>query len=260
MHATFPPALILLLLAAAAGSYGWAALRQPRWNRWRTLSFLTGLALLLAAALPAVAEHAHHDLRWHMLQHILVGMLAPLALVLGAPLTLTLRNLPTGSARTLARCLRSRLFRWWSHPWSAFMFNIGGMFALYLTPLYTTALSRPWLHHLIHVHFLLAGYLFSWAIAGLDRAPRRPSFHLRVAVLLLAIAAHATLSKLMYVYLFPYNTHHSAAEIRAAAQIMYYGGDLAELLLAIALFAQRYDRRRGCVAGRRWAETAPIYP
>ena len=58
----------------------------------------------------------------------------------------------------------------------------------------------------------------------------------RLAVLFLATATHATLGKLMYAYGWPRGTPHTLAEIEAAAQWMYYGGDLAEILLAIAFF------------------------
>nr|MBI1228945.1 hypothetical protein [Cytophagales bacterium] len=65
--------------------------------------------------------------------------------------------------------------------------NIGGMYVLYLTPLYVLSLTNPWLHHLIHLHFLLAGYLFSWSIIGPDPVPNRPSIRFRMIVLFLQL-------------------------------------------------------------------------
>ncbi|HYH11166.1 MAG TPA: cytochrome c oxidase assembly protein, partial [Thermomicrobiales bacterium] len=88
------------------------------------------------------------------------------------------------------------------------------------------------------------GYLFAWSIAGPDPAPGRPGLTTRLAVLVTSIAAHAYLGKTMYAHLFPRGTHYSADEIEAAAELMYYGGDLAELLLAAALFATWYQQRR----------------
>lgn len=61
-----------------------------------------------------------------------------------------------------------------------------------------------------------------------------------MVVLIIAIAAHANSSKLMYAYLWPRGTAQGPEQIRAAAQLMHYGGDLAELLLIIALFASWY--------------------
>ncbi|MGB3852135.1 MAG: cytochrome c oxidase assembly protein, partial [Tunicatimonas sp.] len=99
------------------------------------------------------------------------------------------------------------------------------------------------LHHLVHLHFLAAGCLFTWAIAGPDPAPHRSSFALRLGVLFVNVATHGYLSKLMYAYRWPRGTHHALAEIQDAAQWMYYGGDVAEALLAVALFSGWYQTR-----------------
>jgi putative membrane protein len=69
---------------------------------------------------------------------------------------------------------------------------------LYFPPLYTATTTGPVLHHLVPAHFLAAGYLFAWVIAGPDPAPRRPSVPARLVVLGVAIAGHAVLSQLLY--------------------------------------------------------------
>lgn len=210
--------------------------RSNGWSRWRTASFLAGSALVIAALLPPVAALAHQDLRVHMGQHLLLGMLGPIGLVLGAPVTLALRSLPTAQARLLSRALRSRPIHLISHPAIALVLNIGGMVALYATPLYAAMATSPTLHLLVHLHFLAAGCLYSWAIAGVDPGPKKPHAY-RLVVLFLGMAVHATLSKAMYAYGWPRGTSHGTAEIEQAAQIMFYGGDVSELLLAVALFA-----------------------
>lgn len=239
-------------LAAAAvmlGAYLAAARRQRsrgrRWSPGRTAAFASGIGLLALAVAPPVVGWAHGDLRGHMAQHLLVGMLAPLGLVLGAPVTLVLRTLPVRAARRLAGVLKSGPARALSHPATALVLNVGGMAVLYATPLFAATQTSPALHALVHVHFLAAGSLFSWAVlAGPDPAPHAPGLRTRLGVLFVAIAAHAVLAKLMYGYGLPDGTAHSLAEIRSAAQLMYYGGDLAEGLLAVALFARWYRARR----------------
>lgn len=237
-----PWLLVALLLAA----YVSAVLQQKRvgkqWSNWRTAGFVTGCMLLMVAMAPGLAQYAHHDLRGHMVQHLLVGMLAPLGLVLAAPVTLALRTLPVSAARSIASLLKSRPVHWLGHPVTALLLNIGGMYLLYLTPLYTLTLTNPYLHHLVHLHFLLAGCLFVWAIAGPDPNPSRSGKYVRLTVLFLSMAAHAYLSKLMYAYAWPRNTPHDVAQIREAAQLMYYGGDFAELLLVVAFFASWFRR------------------
>lgn len=78
---------------------------------------------------------------------------------------------------------------------------------------------------------------------GPDPAPKRPGFQVRLIVLFINIGTHAFLSKFMYAYLYPLNSPHSEGQIREAAKMMYYWGDLSELLLTIIFFALWYQKR-----------------
>lgn len=239
--------LVFGLSLAALLAYFAAAVQQTRrgrgWSGWRTASFSSGILLLVIALLPQVVTFAHHDLRGHMVQHLLLGMFAPLALVLGAPVTLTLRICTRRAGKRLVAFLRNPIVRFASYPVVAMVLNIGGMYLLYLTPLYLLMLDSPVLHGLVHWHFLVAGCIFTWAIAGPDPAPHRPSKQFRLVVVFISMASHAFLAKAMYAYGLPDGTAHTAEEIKSAAKIMYYGGDLAELMLVIALFSNWFGRR-----------------
>ena len=235
-----PVLLLALLLTAYLAGVQKLRGNGKSWSRFRTICFISGIALIATAVLPPLADYAHHDLRGHMIQHLLIGMLAPLGLVLAAPLTLLLKILPPESARKVTSILASRPFHYLSHPITALLLNIGGMYLLYLSPLYAAMQTNMYIHYLVHVHFLAAGYLFIWSIAGPDPAPKRPSLRVRLVVLFISMASHAYLSKFMYAYHYPRNTTHNIEEIQDAAQLMYYGGDLAEVLLAIAFFSMWY--------------------
>lgn len=237
--------LILVLIVYLAGV---AKVKRAgkSWSSFRTTCFICGTCLLIIALAPPLANYAHHDLRGHMVQHLLIGMLAPLVLVLAAPFTLCLRILPTLKSRKITSLLGSRPFHLISNPVSALLLNIGGMYLLYLTPLYAAMQTKAWIHYLVHFHFLAAGYLFAWSIAGPDPAPKRAAFRFRLLVLLVGMATHAWLSKLMFAYEFPRDTTHSIEEIQEASMIMYYGGDFAEVLLAISLFFT-WRRHKGLI-------------
>lgn len=243
---SFLPMLILAMLLLA---YLYAVMRQRKtgrkWSGFRTFCFIIGTILAMIAVSPPLASEAHHNLSGHMVQHLLIGMLAPLGLVLAAPLSLALRVLHGSNGRIITSILRSRPFHYISHPVSALLLNIGGMYLLYLTPLYIAMERNMLIHYIVHFHFLAAGYLFIWSIAGPDPAPKRPPLRIRLIVLFISMATHAYLSKLMYAHHFPRNTMYSSSEIEDAALIMYYGGDLAEVLLAIAFFGIWY-RARNC--------------
>ncbi|MGW4409476.1 cytochrome c oxidase assembly protein [Nonomuraea sp. NPDC004702] len=241
---------VLLLAALSAAGYLVLAGRASPWKRRRPVAFLAGLALAAVALTGPVAAWAAADFRGHMLQHLLIGMLAPLCLVLGAPMTLLLRCLPAAHARRLGGFLRGRAAHFVAHPVTALVLSVGGMVVLYCTPLYDLATGDPWLHAALHAHFLLSGCLFAWAIAGPDPAPRRPSVPARLVVLGVAIAVHSGLSQLMYAGI-GVDLPVPADQRRGAAEIMYYGGDIAELLLAVALATGwRPVRPRARVTGR----------
>ncbi len=241
-----------VLLAAAVGyllSARRARYRNPAqgWNRGRSASFLGGLALLAVALLPPLAPTAHTDFRGHMAQHLLIGMYAPLALVLSAPVTLVLRALPPAQARWVTAVLHSPPARLLAHPTVALTLSTGTLGLLYFTPLYNTTTAHPATHWLLHAHFLASGCLFAYVIAGPDPAPVRPGVRARLVYLGLAIAAHALIAQAMYGGFFV-DIHAPISQVQQGAEIMYYGGDIAELLLAGALVATWRPERRTTAA------------
>ncbi|MGW4224567.1 cytochrome c oxidase assembly protein [Streptomyces bauhiniae] len=247
---------VVLVLLALAALYRLAVRRAVRrnaaqsWPTWRTASFVTGLALLAVALVPP----APTGFPAHMAQHMLIGMYAPLALVLAAPITLALRALPPAGARRITAVLHSPPLRLAAHPVSALLLSTGSLAALYFTPLYNTAMSHhPAGHWLMAAHFLFSGCLFAHAIAGPDPAPGRPGVPARLTCLGVAIAAHALIAQALYGGFFT-DVHAPIDQVRRGAEIMYYGGDIAELLLAAALVTTwRPERRSGPRARSRTA-------
>ena len=258
---------------AGAVAYVSAARRVPGWAPGRTTSWLVGTAALLLAVAGPPALGVEHDFFAHMASHLLLGMVAPLLLVLGAPVTLALRVLPVARARRLTRLLRRWPVRLLTEPAVAGVLDLGGLWLLYRTDLWQRAAHEPLLHVLVHVHVLLAGYLFTLSLVGPDPLPHRRSYVHRAAVLVLAGAAHAILAKTLYVVP-PAGVPVDRAELGAI--LMYYGGDGVELVLAALLCARWYrasrprgvapagfraspppSGRRGPAAAARSAATAP---
>ncbi|OLR93869.1 cytochrome C oxidase assembly protein [Actinokineospora bangkokensis] len=246
-------ALPALVLALAAATY-LSLVRRSRarnpargWSPWRTASFGAGLVLLAVAFLPPVATWARADFRGHMVQHLIVGMYAPVALVLGAPATLLLRALPVHQGRRLSALLHSRPLRALAHPLTALLLSTVSLVPLYFTPLFTVLTAHPAGHWLLHAHFLVAGTLFAHVIAGPDPHPGRPGTRTRLVYLGCAIAVHAVVSQLLYGGFWT-RVDAPADQVRGAAEVMYYGGDLAELLLAVALLTTARTRARRSAA------------
>jgi putative membrane protein len=168
--------------------------RGDAWPVLRTVSFLLGglgtVALALASGLAAYDTTLFGV---HMVQHMLLAMVAPVFLALGAPVTLALRTLPPRGRGTLLTVLHARLVRVLTFPAVPWLLFIGSPFALYFTGWYPATLEDPLLHDLLHVHFLAAGCLFFWPIIGLDPVPGRVSHPFRMLMLFATMPFHAFL-------------------------------------------------------------------
>ncbi|WP_030177232.1 cytochrome c oxidase assembly protein [Spirillospora albida] len=251
--------LLAVALIAPVAVYLLAAARLRRrgdaWPWTRDASFSAGAVALACAALGAPPGGPFTA---HMGGHLLAGMIAPLLLILGRPLTLALRVLGPGRVRrALAGAGGLRAVRWAMFPPAAAALDVGGLWVLYRTPLLAAAHDRPALHALVHVHVVAAGILFAFSICRLDPVRHRWGLPLRAATLLAAGAGHAVLAKTLYAAP-PPGVPVAADDLHAAARLMYYGGDLVELALACVLAVSWYRaqgrararaERRAAVAG-----------
>lgn len=211
--------------------------RGRPWRRMRTASWLLGVGTIGVVMIGPLAVAAHESFPAHMLGHLLAGMVAPLFLVAGTPVTLALRALDSRQARVLSRLLRSRPARTVAHPVTAAIINVGSLWLLYRTPLAEVMFSSAFVHSLITVHFVLAGYLFVASLVGQDPNPHRASFPVRAGALVAALAGHSILAKYLVAHP-PSGT--TAAEAEVGGMLMYYGGDIADAVLIIVLCLQWY--------------------
>ncbi|MFG3281632.1 cytochrome c oxidase assembly protein [Streptomyces sp. NPDC048111] len=251
----------LALSGAVAHALAASRLRRrgDRLPRVRDLCFGAGAALLVALCLTTPPGGPFTA---HMAQHLAVGMAAPLLLVLGRPMTLALRSLPPGGRRRLLAVLRARPVRVVTHPVAAALLDAGGLWLLYRTPLFAVAHERAWVGVLVHGHVFAAGLLFSAVLCALDPLPRRHGLVLRSAALIGAGAAHGVLARTLYAAA-PPGTAFAPDDLRAAAEFMYYGGDLVGIALAAVIGFQWYaasgrslarERRRGARGAGQWHE------
>ncbi|MDT0162490.1 MULTISPECIES: cytochrome c oxidase assembly protein [Bacillus] len=230
----------LLLMYLAVQFFG-----KRDWPLYRTVLWAAGILCCIAAAGP-IASWSHNQFSMHMMGHLLLGMLGPLLMVLSAPVTLFLRMLPARYARKGARLLKSRLFRFVSHPAIAAILNIGGLWLLYITDLFTRMHAQPLLYLLVHLHVFLAGYLFTASFVSIEPTSHRKSFMPRAAILITALAGHGILSK--YLYAHP-PAGVSVDQAQSGAVLMYYGGDLIDLFIIIFFCLEWYKARRPREAG-----------
>ncbi|SDN47555.1 putative membrane protein [Psychrobacillus sp. OK028] len=215
--------------------------KKKRWSVYRLVAWNMGLLCVLLAVIGPIADRAHTVFSFHMIGHVLLGMLAPLLLALGAPITLLLRTISVPIARRLTTILSSRPLHAVQDPVTASILNIGGLWLLYTTELFPMMHEYMLLYVIIHVHIFLAGYVFTNSIISVDVAPFKKSYLYRTIIFLFALAAHAMLAKYIYANP-PVGVSKTQAEL--GGMIMYYSGDTVEVGLIVILFYHWYKKSR----------------
>lgn len=115
----------------------------------------------------------------------------------------------------------------------------------------------------VMLHFLVAGYLFTAAILAVDRSPHQARFAVRAGVLVLALAAHGILAKVLYA---DPPAGVPLTEAQTGAQLMYYAGDAIDVAVMVLLCAEWYHRvgrvraRRASRVARGVAVSRPLPP
>lgn len=168
--------------------------RGDRWPVGRTVAFVgVGMGAFAFATQSGLAAYDTTLLSAHMVQHMVLSMVVPLALALGAPVTLALRTLPARPRRWLLAVLHSRAARVLSFPPLALALYVASPWALYFTDWYPASLSSAYVHEMMHVHLVLVGSLFFWPLMGVDPVPGRVGYPFRVLMVLMTLPFHAFL-------------------------------------------------------------------
>lgn len=250
------PATLLIVLTAALYLLGVARLhrRGDRWPVGRTLAFVGGG--MGGAALATVSGLGVYDdtlLSVHMAQHMILAMVVPLAMALGAPVTLALRTLPRRPRRWLLAVLHSRAAKVLSFPPLTFVLFVITPWALYFSGWYTATLHHDFLHEMTHLHMVVVGCLFFWPLMGIDPLPGRISYPARVLLTVLTLPFHAFMGvtimaqdRLMGGRWYP-DLHHGPmaswlpephVDQTLAGGILWSSGDAIGLLFFVVLFVQ----------------------
>ncbi len=248
-----PFQLITLGLVITVALYLWGVSRLVKrgdsWPLHRTLVFLVGgVGSIAFVTLGGIAAYDDLLLSDHMIQHMVLAMLAPVCLALGAPVTLALRTLPPTPRRWLVAALHSKIAKVLSFPLVSFGLYVATPFALYFSGIYRFSLEHEWFHNLTHVHFILIGCLFFWPLIGLDPLPGRWPYPARALLMILSTPFHAVLgltimqsSSLIAGNYYP-DLHlgwaDPVSDQRLAGGILWAGGEIVTVVMLAALVAQ----------------------
>ncbi|MER7920128.1 MULTISPECIES: cytochrome c oxidase assembly protein [unclassified Streptomyces] len=191
----------LITCLLGLGLYAWGVVRLRRrgdaWPVSRTVSYVTGVLTIMLVMCTRLNDYGMVMFSVHMVQHMIISMLSPILILLGAPVTLALRALPTagrgrkGPRELLLMLLHSRYMRVITHPLFTIPMFIASLYVLYFTPLFDFLMGSRTGHIAMMVHFLAVGVVFFWPIIGVDPGPHRPGHLMRMLELFAGMPFHA---------------------------------------------------------------------
>lgn len=190
------PALALLGLAAYVAGVVAARRRGVRWPWWRLASWLVGVLVVVLVTSTGIEGYGMLLFSVHMVQHMCLAMVAPIFLLLGSPVTLALRALPSrgagsGARRQLVRALGSRWLAVLTSIPVRWLLFLSGLYGIYFTSLFDALMSTVWGHNAMLVHFLGTGLLFFGPLVRADPWPGRSSPLLRMVETFASTPFHA---------------------------------------------------------------------
>jgi putative membrane protein len=257
----FDPLVVLPLLLVGA-LYAWAVRRvdaahptnrQPRHRTWLFMAGLASIGIALASPIEAY-EGALFSV--HMVQHMLLELVAAPLLLAGGPITLTLRVASPLVRRRLLAVLQSRLVHLVSFPVVAWVLFAAVNWGWHFSTLYDQALENQLLHYFQHATFLGAALLFWWPAIGVDPSPWRLPHPMRLFYLFLAMPQNSFLGVALLqttTVLYP----HYVTNVRSwgptpledqhlGGIIMWVFGDVAFLagMAVVVILWVRHEERR----------------
>jgi putative copper resistance protein D len=172
--------------------------RGDAWPVGRIVAWLCGCAVLLVATSSGIGRYMPAMFSMHMAAHMLLSMLTPVLLVLGAPVTLALRALPAagrgdppGPREWILAALHSRVSQLLTNPFVAIVLFVAGFYGLYFGGIFDAAAGSHAAHIAMNLHFLLTGYLFYWVVIGVDPTPRPLPSLGKLAMVFATLPLHA---------------------------------------------------------------------
>jgi cytochrome c oxidase assembly factor CtaG len=266
---TFEP-LPTLGLVVAVGWWLWAVRRVNAVHRTnpvprrRTVAFLGGMVALAFALLSGIGRYDTALFSVHMVQHVLLMLVAAPLIALAAPITLVLRlSSPETRREWILPVLHSRVVRILAHPVVAWLMFAAMMWAVHFSPLFDASLEDPLVHNVEHVLFLTGALLFWWPAVALDPAPWRMSHPARIGYLFTQMTQNTFLAVVILNAGAPLYRHYATLvrpwgmtaleDQRLAAGIMWIAGDAIFLtaILAVMVGWMRAEARNEAREDRR---------
>jgi len=262
-------------VAVASVAYLWAVrqvARRHRSNpppRWRTATFLGGMAAIVIALCSPIEAYEGQLFSVHMVQHMLLELVAAPLILLGAPMTLTLRVASPDVRRGLLAMLHSRAVAVLTFPLLTWLAFAAVNWGWHFSTLYDQALENEPLHYFQHATFLIAALLFWWPVVGADPGRWRLPYPVRLFYLFLAMPQNSFLGVALMsapVVLFPHYLTtlrpwgpSAIVDQNLGGILMWTFGDVVFLIAmacVVAAWVRHEDKRTARLDARLDAEAA----
>jgi putative copper resistance protein D len=260
------------VVAVAAGLYLWGVLRVARrhparrWSAWRTGLFLGGLAVVVLATESGIGSY-DDVLYWdHMVQHLMLLMIAPPLLIFGQPITLLMHASRNPLHTWVKRLLRSRVASFLTWPVFGCAAYAAAVIGAHLTGVANLVESNQAIHDAEHAAFLVIGYLFFLPILGQEPIRWRLSYPVRFFILVLIMPVD-TFTGLMLGYGSastpgvptgprPAWAPPPVSDLHTGGGLMWVGGDGLMFVLMMVVFVMWSLDSRASQSGHGWLEAA----
>jgi putative copper resistance protein D len=262
--------IVTAIAVVFAALYLWGAWRVGRrhparpWPWWRTALFLAGLAVVVLATESGIG--AYDDvLFWdHMIQHLMLIMIAPPLLVLAQPVTLLLHASRNPVHTWAKRAVRSGVVTFLTWPPFVLALYAATIAGTHLTGLMSLVMTNPALHDAEHALYLVVGYLFFLPILGSEPIRWRLSYPIRFVMLVVAMPVDTFTGLVLgtentpikgMTGVRPAGSAGPVADLHAGGAVMWIGGDAIMLGFMMLVFLMWAHADRVGTVSRSWLET-----
>jgi cytochrome c oxidase assembly factor CtaG len=208
------------------------------WPPIRSASWALALVLVAASTLSGLDAYSATSFSVHAVEQLGLFMVAPIFVCLAAPVTLAIDSAPPAMGRRIRHQVEHGLGVVVLNPaftWAAYA---AALFILYFSGQYRLSVAHPWILQLTNLELLVVGYLFLWAVIGVDPRPRRLAIGWRLLYVLVLTVYYAVLGLAMESQQTPIAPGLTISDLHTGGGVLWTTGELLTILLTLGILLQ----------------------